>query len=247
MEIKNYKKLSNGKYKVVLDDRELVLYEEVILKYELLYNKKLDQQLLLEINNTNQEWDVYYTALKSLKSRFKSCKELTILLNKEAYPSTLINKAITKLKEQGYLNDQLFAKAYINEQMITTTNGPLRIKKDLVNKGVSDTLIDEEIKLYTKEEEITKINKIINIMVKGNRNKGGLILKKKIYDTLNTKGYNNTYINEVLDNYDFKIDKSVVEKEYNKLYRTLSRKYSGKELELKIKNKLYQKGLYYED
>ena len=39
----------------------------------------------------------------------------------------------------------------------------------------------------------------------------------------------------------------MVKKEYDKLYKKLSRKYSGNELEYKIKEKLYQKGLYYEE
>ena len=38
----------------------------------------------------------------------------------------------------------------------------------------------------------------------------------------------------------------IAKREYEKLYKRLSRKYSGKELEYKIKEKLYQKGLSYE-
>ena len=36
-------------------------------------------------------------------------------------------------------------------------------------------------------------------------------------------------------------------KEYDKLFRRLSKRYSDKELEYKIKEALYKKGLYYED
>ena len=44
---------------------------------------------------------------------------------------------------------------------------------------------------------------------------------------------------------ELKVDeKSIYEKEYQKLYNKLSKKYEGYELENKIKQKLYQKGLY---
>ena len=47
-------------------------------------------------------------------------------------------------------------------------------------------------------------------------------------------------------NYNFNDTSDIAKREYEKLYTRLSRKYSGKELEYKIKEKLYQKGLSYE-
>ena len=47
-------------------------------------------------------------------------------------------------------------------------------------------------------------------------------------------------------NFEFDNNDDIAKKEYDKLYRKYSRKYSGKELEYKIKEKLYQKGLNYE-
>ena len=41
-------------------------------------------------------------------------------------------------------------------------------------------------------------------------------------------------------------DQDIMKKEYDKLYKKLSKKYRGKELEYKIKQKLYQKGFYHE-
>ena len=50
-----------------------------------------------------------------------------------------------------------------------------------------------------------------------------------------------------MSNVEFTDTKDIQKREYDKLYRRLSKKYSGRELEYKIKEKLYQKGLYYED
>ena len=60
-------------------------------------------------------------------------------------------------------------------------------------------------------------------------------------------GYDTLTISKVVNDFDFSNDKDIAKKEYEKLYKKLSRKYEGKELEYKIKEKLYQKGLYYED
>lgn len=69
--------MANGRYQLTLDNGEqLQLYEEVILKYELLLKKEIKKDKMISIEEYNTEWDVYYTALKSLKSRFKSSYEL---------------------------------------------------------------------------------------------------------------------------------------------------------------------------
>ena len=134
MKILKYKKKRNGQYEIQLDSgKDLCLYEEVILNFSLLLKKNIDEEELDEILLSNQEYDVYYVALKSLKNRFKSVKELRISLLKKEYPVESVESAIHKLLSQGYLDDRSFAKAYINTQMITTSKGPKKIEKELWN------------------------------------------------------------------------------------------------------------------
>lgn len=248
MKILKYKKKRNGQYEIQLDSgKNLCLYEEVILNFSLLLKKNIDEEELDEILLSNQEYDVYYVALKSLKNRFKSVKELRISLLKKEYPVESVESAIHKLLSQGYLDDRSFAKAYINTQMITTSKGPKKIEKELLEKGVSRDIIVDELAIFTKDEQIIKIEKIANRLVRSNRSRGGIVLRKKIIQDLHNMGYSGSIVEDVLSSIDFGDTKDIVKKETEKLYQRLSRKYSGKELEFKIKEKLYQKGLYYED
>ncbi len=248
MKIEKFKKMVNGRYQLSLDNgNTLQLYEEVILKYELLLKKKIDSKDIVEIEEYNVEWDVYYTALKSLKSRFRSSYELRKLLLDKAYPVELVDKAIKKLEEQKYLDDRSFTKGYINNQIITSSKGPNRIIKDLGTKGIDKSIIYDEIDVFDEEIQKEKINKIIKISIKSNRTRGGMVLKNKIVNDLVNNGYSYEVIQKVINNYEFGNDSAVAKREYDKLYKRLSRKYSGRELEYKIKEKLYQKGLSYED
>ena len=54
-------------------------------------------------------------------------------------------------------------------------------------------------------------------------------------------------LDDVLSGISIKVDKDMVKKEYDKLYKKYSKKYKDKELDYIIKQKLYQKGLYYEE
>lgn len=248
MKILKYKKLSSGRYKLELEDSKPVeLYEETILKYELLLKKRIDDSEMIEISEYDKEWDVYYVGLKALKSRFKSTKELRDYLIRKEYPCELVDKAVEKLLKQGYLNDELFAKSYINNQMVTSSRGPIKISNDLFSKGISQSIVNKEIEVFTEEIQLEKINKIIKISLKSNRTRGGIVLKNKIINDLVNSGYDVSIINKVISDYEFDNNDDIAKKEYNKLYRKYSRKYSGKDLEYKIKEKLYQKGLNYEE
>ena len=59
MKILKYKKISRGRYKLTTDTSELVLYEDVILKNNLLYNKDITLEILEKIMNEN----IYYEVL----------------------------------------------------------------------------------------------------------------------------------------------------------------------------------------
>lgn len=244
LKIIKYKKGSNGQYKVELDSGVVLnLYEEAILKYQLLLLKEIDEDLMIQIDQYNQECDVYYVALKKLKSRFLSVFDLKNFLIRKEYPMDLIDKAIDKLLNQGYLNDRIYARSYIHDQMITTSKGPYRLEKELLEKKIDSTIIQDEILSFSEEEQVARIHKIIEKGIKGNHTRGGVVLKQKIFQDLKTLGYDISMITREVSHYSFSVDNSIVEREYQKLYRKYSRKYQGDELERKIREKLYQKGL----
>lgn len=248
MKILRYKKGAKGLYKVELEDgRVLSLYEDVILRYELLLKKEIPEESLEEINQYNLECDVYAVALGSIKSRFKSVYDLREFLIKKEYPLELIDKAIDKLMKQGYLNDQVFAKSYINDQIITTLKGPRKIEKELADKHVDSKIIQDEIVLFDEEMQKERLQKLIERALKSNRTRGGAVLKQKICNDLKLLGYDSEIIYISIQNYSFDNDRNIAKREYDKLYRRLSRKYSGSELERKIREGLYQKGLTYEE
>lgn len=248
MKIEKYKKTTKGRYKIYLDDgRELLLYEDAILKFGLLLKKEILEKDIMEVELFNQECDVYHVGLESINHRFKSVYDLKETLLKKEYPLEMVEKAIDKLLNQGYLNDRSFVKSFINNKIITTNNGPYKIRRELGEHRVDSSIIEDELVVFDEETQLEKIRKVANRLYNSNRNRGGSVLKKKIVNDLVNLGYDTLTISKVINEFDFTNDKDIAKKEYEKLYKKLSRKYEGKELEYKIKEKLYQKGLYYED
>lgn len=107
--------------------------------------------------------------------------------------------------------------------------------------GVDSDSISNALVVFNDEVELEKIKKLVLKQIKTNSNKGEYLLKQKIFYNLSNLGYSKSLIQSVLDDVSFN-DSSLREKEYNKLYNKLSKKYSGSELEYRIKQGLYQKG-----
>ena len=246
MKILKYKKKSNGKYSLFLDDgREFVYYEEVILQFNLLLSKTIEEEDLLTIHNVNLEYDVYYVALNSIKNRYKSTYELKEYLKKKEYPEEYIDHAIEKLTKQGYLNDEMFAKSYIHSQIVTTMHGPDHIRRDLIQKRIPSSIIDQEMSVFDEDTQLEKIHKLIEKGIKSNHTKSGFVLKQKIVNDLKLQGYDSSLISKEISGFDFKMDEEFAKKEYEKLYKKYSSKYSGYELESIIRKKLFMKGITY--
>ena len=119
--------------------------------------------------------------------------------------------------------------------------GPLKIEDDLLKLGISKHIIEDQIKVYTKDIECEKIRKMIKKDINLNKNRSAVMLKNKILISLINKGFIKNHIEECLEEFSFN-DEEIYKKEYSKTYKKLSQKYNGKELEYKVKMKMYQKG-----
>ena len=242
MQINKFTKGKNGMYTVTLEDKtKLSIHEDLILKYNLLITKELDDSIKEKILDENKKYEIYEIALSYMNKKLRSSKELKRYLLKKEYPNELIDSVINLLTTEGYLNDQIYANSFVHDRMYLSMDGPNKIRKELENNDINISCIEEAICAYTEELELERIEKIVTKQIKLNKNKGANLLKKKIQLYLINLGYNYELINKILNSKKI-IDESIYKKEYDKLYKQLSKKYSGKELEYRLKQKLYQKG-----
>ena len=246
MKIEKFTRQSNGQYKLNLDNNtNIILHEDLILKYELLIHKEIDEQMIDKLLDENTSYIAYDLALNYLKVKMRCQKEIREYLRKKQVNETLIDNSINLLTKQGYLNDEIFTKAFIHDKIYLSNDGPYKIKEQLLKLEIDEDIINSNLNKFDKVLEIEKINKIINKQVKINKNKSAFALKKKLTEYLVTLGYTKELVINEVNKVKFN-DEELLKKEYDKMYQKLSKKYSGKELEYKIKSKLYQKGFYME-
>lgn len=241
MKIISYQKKKNNLYEITLSNNEKYsLYDDVILKYELLLKKEVNDKELKKIIDDNKLSEGYFIALKYINTKLRTEKEIRKKLND--YSNVVKDYVINRLKNEGYLNNELYIKSYINDDVNFKLIGPNKILFDLKKLGFNDEEITNYLITLDKNIWLNKIDKYINKKINSNHNLSGMILKQKIIQDLVTKGFNKEDISACLNNYEFIDNESIKEKEYIKLKNKLSKKYSGEELEYRIKIGLIKKG-----
>ncbi len=240
MKIQRYKYLGNSKYKVIINNVEYILYEDIILKYDLL-TKNINEKDLINFLNENKKYEAYYTALKYIKTKLRTKKEVKEYLLKKNYNDSNIEYATSRLEQEKYLDERLYAKSYILDAINLKNTGPNMIIINLTNLGINKDTILDELSIYTNYIEEEKVYKYIEKSIKNNHNNSSYILKNKIKQNLINLGYNPSIINKCLNEYNID-DNEIYQKELEKVRNKLSKKYTGKELEYKIKQNMYRKG-----
>lgn len=241
MKIIKYKKMSKGKYKITFDTTELVLYEDVIIKNNLLLAKNISLNTLEKVMEENRYYEVYNQSLSLIEIKMRTEKELIENLEKKGFEKEYINKAIEKLKNEGYLNEKRYIEAYINDKVNLTSFGPYKIKRNLLDLELPENLINDYLETISYETWKEKLTNIINKRLKLMKNKSSNNIKNKLKVDLFNLGYQNELIDELLYNIN-KNDDDALKKEYEKAYNKYSKKYEGKSLKYQIKNYLYKKG-----
>lgn len=238
MKVRKFKKVGKNKYKVFFDNTELLLFEDIILKYELL-TKDVDTDELDKIIEENRWYEAYDMALSYIEVKMRNKNEIVKYLEKKMYDNNVINDVINKLESLGLLDSKKYISAYINDKVNLSSDGPYKIKSSLIDLGFKENEIEDY--LYKIDNNIwsSKLDKLIlkkkNIM----KSKSYYMFINKMKNDLYNLGYDKDMIDEKLSKINYESDA------INKDYEKCERKFKGDKN--KIINSLLRKGYSYEE
>ena len=142
MKIEKIKKLSNGKYQLILDNKEVITtYDEIIINNMLFNGKELNNALLSEISLKNNYYDLYNKIIKMISTKWRSIYEIKEFLKKNSFEDS--DSIINDLKAKGLLNDLRYAKSYASDQINLAKVGPYKIKSNLEKLKIDKEIIEE--------------------------------------------------------------------------------------------------------
>lgn len=87
----------------------------------------------------------YNHAIFYLGFRARSRTEIETYLRGKKYSAQLISDTIDRLSQEGYLNDEEFAQAWIREREQLKPRSSRALRYELKQKGVNDSVIEEAL------------------------------------------------------------------------------------------------------
>lgn len=135
-----------------------------------------------------------------LKFRLRSEKEIYQRLRKKRFDEQIIRETLSFLKGKGFLDDNLFAKSWI-ESRLKRPFGLRKIKNELNLKGIDKEIISEQISQikdkYREEDIVLEIIKNKLARLKGiDPDKA----KRRIYSFLLRRGFSPDVVSEIVKN-----------------------------------------------
>ncbi|MFA7284462.1 MAG: regulatory protein RecX [Candidatus Absconditabacterales bacterium] len=83
----------------------------------------------------------------------KTEKELKVQLTKKGYYEDDIEETMEELKRRGYLSDEMFAKLYIQSELVNKGKPSIVVVQKLLFKGVDKTLVKDLMQQYEEESQ----------------------------------------------------------------------------------------------
>ena len=239
MKVNRFKKVGKNKYKVIFDNTELTLFEDIILKYELLTRKDIDIDLIDKIIEENRWYEAYDSALSYIEIKMRNKKEIVKYLQRKMYDEKIIKNVINKLEDLNLLNEKNYIKAYTNDKINLSNEGPYKIKNSLIDMNFNESDIDEYLSSIDSDIWEEKLDKIINKKKNLMKSKSYYMFINKLKNDLFNLGYDKYMIEDKLSN--IKYESNALIKDYEKS----EKKFKGDKT--KIINFLLRKGYSYEE
>lgn len=161
----------NNKYSFSLDIAQLVDFKikkgQVITEPELekfknasefgkLYQRTLEWVLVRSRSTREVKDYLFKKSIQPIKSKDPETKK-TILKKPTVDRAQFTDQIITRLIEKGYLDDERFAKYYVENRFVKKGISKKHLATELMKKGIEKDIIDQVLDVRNDEEEIKKI------------------------------------------------------------------------------------------
>lgn len=217
--------------------------------YKIRIGTMLDRYTVEEFQHKEILLEAYRSAIRRLKMRDYTRKEMKLFFNRlPGLSSADVEALLKELEEKGYINDQLYLQEKI-EKMQFSLMGKGNIRRNLMAKGIAKEDIDDALNALDDEEERIKARQMAEKLKMTIKDKSKKMKKQTIVKKLINLGYDSDVAMSASEylNFEDEDDYSALLKTIAKGQRNYSRKYHGQELRNKIMMYCMQKGFLRED
>jgi regulatory protein len=182
------------------DESSLKIRYEVALKNGLRKGDVLSDTRIADLFAQNNRRMIKETAFNYLAGRDHSVFELKNKLRRKYRENDeIIRKVVEELIEEGFLNDEKFARDFVDSQIRLKKFGVAKLRAELLKKGIDREIVNDVLSKYSEEDfeksalEIARarLDKLMRMNLAPEK------IKRRLYGFLKSRGYNDALIYSV--------------------------------------------------
>ena len=146
------------RYSIFIDGKfSFGLSEAAVLASKLSIGQEYNAQELAELKETARADKAYNQTLGLLARRARSEWEIRDYLKRKDYEPDLVEQTVERLKGRNYVNDEAFARAWVDNRRLLKATSKRRLSQELRQKRVSYETIAVVLEAdETDEREVLK-------------------------------------------------------------------------------------------
>ena len=142
-----------GRYSVFVDGKySFSLSENELLSSGIKIGQEFDEQGLQELKEKAIEDKALMRAYDLLARRPRSTWEMRDYLIRKDYPDQLIEKILNTLSNRGYLDDEKFARSWVENRRLLKNTSKRRLRLELQQKRISPDIISRVLEADQTDE-----------------------------------------------------------------------------------------------
>ena len=141
------------KFHILFDSgEEIEISEETLIEFGLYKGQEVEDEIIDKLKFEDEKTDALLLSYRFLQ-RNKTEKQLIDYLYKNKISGEIIDTVIPILNEKKYLNDEDYARRYLNDAMNIKKYGKIKIIYMLRSKGIKNDIIEKIMRDYDYELE----------------------------------------------------------------------------------------------
>ena len=167
-----------------------------VMKLGLKIGGEISAAKLREAASDSERSVAFEKAIGYLSRGYKTVHQTREYLTKRGYASDTVEYVIAKLKDYRYLDDEAYARMYVEQNI--ASKGARRIRQELIFKGISYTLAEQ----YSVQDPDTSVDNARRLASKYMKNKTPDIKElQRLQRYLLSRGYGFDVVNTVVRGY----------------------------------------------
>lgn len=152
-----------GRYSVYVDEKyTFSLSEGALLEQKLHIGQELDKDQVAEYKKLSADDKAYNLTLAYVARRARSRWELTDYLRRKSYDEEVGNQIMEKLERLGFVNDEAFARSWVENRRLLKPISKRRLTQELRQKRIADDIID----IVLMEDETDELETLRELIVR---------------------------------------------------------------------------------